>query len=208
MWAPAATTGTLSISGEWGGTASTPVSVPAGDSSFTLSTTATAEQIKLWWPAGLGAQPLYNLTTTFTPSSSDADGSVGSYAVVGAAVSTTRRVGFRYFVLVTGNDLDADWMKKNADGDGSASNGMFWRINGATVLSRGANMIPMEELGELYPLPTVNAPTTTTTTTTTTTHTNTPPPPPPPPRTQTTTASPHAPAKITRSPAFIRLTNK
>ena len=29
---------------------------------------------------------------------------------------------------------------------GTSTNGMFWRINGAAILSKGANMIPMEEL--------------------------------------------------------------
>ena len=86
------------------------MSVPAGDSTVTLTTTATAAQIKLWWPSGLGAQPLYNLTSTFTPSSAGTGNSAGDGA---AAVSTTRQVGFRFFALVTGNDLDAEWVKNN-----------------------------------------------------------------------------------------------
>ena len=34
----------------------------------------------------------------------------------------------------------------NKDGDGTAQLGMFWRVNGAAIFSKGANMIPMEEL--------------------------------------------------------------
>ena len=47
---------------------------------------------------------------------------------------------------VTGNDTDAAWVAANKDGDGTAQLGMFWRVNGAAIFSKGANMIPMEEL--------------------------------------------------------------
>lgn len=143
LWAAAATSGTLTIGGSWGETSTQAVSIPAGDSKFSLRVTASASQIKLWWPAGLGQQPLYNLTATFVPSTSDLPGAQAG------SISTTRRVGFRFFALVTGDDLDPTFVKNNLHGDGSAQNGMFWRINGATVLARGANMIPMEELGVL-----------------------------------------------------------
>jgi hypothetical protein len=56
LWAPAATAGTVAVTTEWGATASQHVSVPMGESDVTLKMTATAAQIKLWWPAGHGAQ--------------------------------------------------------------------------------------------------------------------------------------------------------
>ena len=36
-----------------------------GDSNVTLHANASATQVKLWWPAGMGGQPLYDLTVTF-----------------------------------------------------------------------------------------------------------------------------------------------
>lgn len=138
LWAPAATSGSIAVKGDWGESASQQVQVPAGESDFTLTLTASASQIKLWWPAGHGAQPLYNVSATFTPSTASA---------VEAAPEAVRRVGFRMFALVTGNDTDPAYVKANGDVDGTDSLGMLWRVNGAVVWCKGANMIPMEELG-------------------------------------------------------------
>lgn len=84
-------------------------------------------------PAGLGPQTLYGVTALFTPD-------------VGPAVQAERRIGFRTFALVTGNDTDPDYVKRAAGADGTDTQGMLFRVNGAAVFSRGANMIPMEEL--------------------------------------------------------------
>ena len=67
--------------------------------------------------------------------------------------------------MVTGNDTDPNYVEKNKDADGNDSQGWFlapanrvaaftlfllagmlWRVNGMIMLSKGANMIPMEEL--------------------------------------------------------------
>merc|ERR1712232_589403 len=88
-------------------------------------------------PVGHGAQPLYNLSVTFTPL---------KVAPPALAVSTQRRVGFRFFALVTGNDTDPEYVKASKGQDGTDKLGMLWRINGAAIFSKGANMIPMEEL--------------------------------------------------------------
>jgi beta-mannosidase len=118
--------------GAWGATASMPVSVPAGASNFTVTLPAANNTVKLWWPAQTpGAQNLYNVTTTFTP------------AAGGAPVIAARRIGFRIFTLVTGNDTDPSTL---AGKDGSGGFTMRVKVNGADVWARGANVIPMEEL--------------------------------------------------------------
>ena len=127
--------GTLSPAPSWGPVAEWKVDVPKGDSNVTLHANASATQVKLWWPAGMGSQPLYDLTA-FTPEGG------GLYR----STSASRKVGFRQFALVTGNDTDPDFVARAATEEGSASHGMFWRVNGAAVWSKGANMIPMEEL--------------------------------------------------------------
>ena len=83
--------------------------------------------------AGLGAQALYSVSVLFTPSGS-------------SPLTTSRRIGFRTFALVTGNDTDAGYVNRSAGADGTDTQGMLFRVNGAAILSRGANMIPMEEL--------------------------------------------------------------
>lgn len=135
FWAPADTTGTLSVTGSWGGQASASVRIPAGVSNQTLEMTAAATQMKLWWPAGMGEQPLFNVSVTFTPASG-----------IAAALSATRRIGFKYFALVTGDDTAPGYIEKNKDTDGNDDNGMFFRVNGAAFFARGANMIPMDEM--------------------------------------------------------------
>jgi hypothetical protein len=141
IWAPKATTGTLSITTSWSTTPVTAkVSIAAGNSS-TIIKLPSATAINLWWPAGHGAQPLYNLSVAFIPA-----GSFEDEIAAAVSVSTQRRVGFRVFALVTGNDTDADWVAANKDGDGSAAHGMYWRINGAAILVKGSSMVPMEEL--------------------------------------------------------------
>eukprot|EP00041_Stephanoeca_diplocostata_P032285 m.1031147 g.1031147 ORF g.1031147 m.1031147 type:complete len:1000 (-) comp24121_c0_seq1:1760-4759(-) len=128
-YAAAQTSATLTLTGSWGASAKAQVSVPAGEGVVTANIAASASDIKLWWPAGQGAQPLYNVT-----------------AALGDSVAATRRIGFRMFALVTGNDTDPAYVKAKADAQGTDSLGMLWRVNGAVVWSKGANMIPMEEM--------------------------------------------------------------
>lgn len=67
-------------------------------------------------------------------------------------MTTRRRVGFRTAYLTTGNDTDASWVSRNTNGNGNANpaNTVMFRINGAAVAMRGANLIPMEELEGRY----------------------------------------------------------
>lgn len=132
LWSAGAVTGTVSVTGSWSGapTANTPVSLNAGENSVVLNLTANAGSFSLWWPNGLGAQPLYTVSTTFTPTGS------------ATGLTTIRQIGFRFAVYVTGNDTDPNWVNANMNADGSANQGMLFRVNGAAIFSRGANMIP------------------------------------------------------------------
>ena len=128
--------GSVAVSGAWGASDNQTVSLKGGEEAVVaLRLDASASDIKLWWPVGLGNQPLYSIKVTWTPA-----------ATPTASVETVRRVGFRFFALVTGNDTNPAYVKSSADADGTSDQGMFWRINGAPIWSRGANVIPMEEL--------------------------------------------------------------
>lgn len=119
---------TVTIVGGWeGGTLSQAVLLPAGNASTTF-TLPTAHAVQLWWAAGHGSQPLYNLSVTFTPAGAS------SAAANATTVSTHRRVGFRFFALVTGNDTDPAYVAASKGKDGTASLGMMWRLNGAAIL--------------------------------------------------------------------------
>lgn len=133
--AAAAAAGVLRVEGEWGAAAEVAVSLPPGASNATLTLSAASPAVRLWWPNGLGGQPLYNVSASFVPRSG------------GAAVRATRRVGFRVAHLVTGNDTDAAWVARAATLDGSGGpHTMMLRVNGAPLLALGANFVPMEQL--------------------------------------------------------------
>lgn len=132
LMAATATTGTLTVAGAWGGRKTQKVDVPAGGSNVTVSIDVLAADVKLWWPFGLGAQELYNVTASFSGAN--------------LSVIATRRIGFRHVALVTGNDTDAGYIEKAATEEGSDSHGLLFRVNGAAIMTKGANMIPMEEL--------------------------------------------------------------
>ena len=133
--AAAATVGVVSLTTAWGAAGEPKsIAIPAGESRVTMETEANASAIQLWWPSGLGAQPRYNLTVALA---------CGNHH---APVSATRMVGFRYVALVTGNDTDPDFVARAAASEGTGSHGMYLRVNGVVLFSKGANVIPMEEL--------------------------------------------------------------
>ena len=144
--AAAATSGTLTLTPGWAPSApiSTSVTLPAGNSTAVLETVANASDIKLWWPANTGREhPLYNISVSFQQQDLGVD----------SEVAAVRRVGFRHVALVTGNDTDPSFVAKAAQEEGTElSFGMFFRVNGAAIFTRGANMIPMEEMeGRMNP---------------------------------------------------------
>lgn len=133
LFAPAATSGTLTVTGAWGASADLPLELPAGPSNATVTLPAANNSVRLWWPAQTpGAQTRYAVNVSFAPSGSAAP-----------PVSDSRLVGFRHFALVTANDSNPAAI---AGVDGSGGFTMRFRVNGASIWSRGANMVPMEEL--------------------------------------------------------------
>ena len=134
FFAPAAAAGMLAVVGAWGGApVSLPLQLPAGASNATVTLVAANNSVALWWPAQTpGAQTRYAVNVSFTPAGS-----------VAPPVTDSRLVGFRHFALVTANDSDPGAI---AGVDGSGSFTLRFRVNGASIWSRGANMVPMEEL--------------------------------------------------------------
>lgn len=123
--------GALTVAGSWGGAggASGLLSLPPGETLVVVNVTVAAGAVELWWPNGLGAQAMYNVTTTWTP--------VGT----GKGVALTRRIGFRTVVIVTADDTDPTAL---AGVDGSGDLLVRWKVNGANMFLRGADVIPME----------------------------------------------------------------
>merc|ERR1712232_82372 len=133
FWAPAATKGTVTIKGSWGASANQEVDVPAGNSSVTIVLDAAAKDIKLWWPAGFGAQNMFDVSASFDAANK-------------FHIETSRKIGFKYVALVTGNDTDPTYVAKGLKEEGTDDFGMLFRVNGGAIMSKGANMIPMEEM--------------------------------------------------------------
>lgn len=170
--------GHVTVSGGWGASASGAVapSAPAvrptgaavatggySETVVTVTLAAAAADIELWWPNGMGSQPLYNLSASYHPLPLHHKGSDTGFAATAltategaraAAVpppsvhSGGRRVGFREFAYVTINDTDAAEVAaaRAAGVEGSGNHTAAWRVNGALMYARGANVVPMEEL--------------------------------------------------------------
>ena len=132
--------GTLHVSGNWGASKSVSVELTAADRGHkAVSVLLEASGVKLWWPRGLGQQRMYNVTAVFEPSAPNSEGDAGG-------VTARRRIGFRVAYLTTGNDTDPEWVAAHKNGNGNAvpAHTLMFRINGAAMSMRGANMIPME----------------------------------------------------------------
>lgn len=143
--------GTAHVVGSWGDAAKQnvlpkPVATAASgaaplqlvESVQRLKLKATAKQVELWWPNGMGKQPLYLLNVSFVPENS----------TNAATTTAARRIGFREFAYVTVNDTDPAIVAASSASkvEGSGNHTAAWRVNGAIVFARGANVVPMEEL--------------------------------------------------------------
>ena len=107
--AAAACAGTLSLEPSWvcGAAARRDVSFASGESNVTLSVDATAESVRLWWPAGLGrSQPLYKVGVAFAPKAA------------GGVVRASRRIGFRHLALVRSTHDPREAARAAAEGSG------------------------------------------------------------------------------------------
>ena len=110
--------GQVTVWGDWPGAkqvSATLSAMPAGVSNATVAIDASQTLgAKLWQPHGHGAQNLYKLQATFTPT--------------GGAVTaaTSRNIGFRHVALVTVNDTESA-AHGQANGNGQFT--MFFRVN-------------------------------------------------------------------------------
>lgn len=144
--------GHFRVRGEWGPTVTTKrLVLQEGRFQTSVAMQAPASEVKLWWPNGVGDQFLYNITAEWVPDyigsgplgQSDAPRDAASAA---GGDSLTRQMGFRVAALVTVNDTDPEVVRVNGTADGSGTFGMFFRVNGAPLFARGANLVPMEEM--------------------------------------------------------------
>lgn len=135
--------GTLSVMGGWGGegsTNSTTLTLPDAASSpnstvVALSLTVPQGAVSLWWPNEVGAQTLYNVSATWLPEGA----SPSTFSS-----TTSRSMGFRTFAIVTGDDTTDPGALAGVDGSGNLT--VRWKVNGANLALRGADIIPMEVL--------------------------------------------------------------
>ncbi|KAL3920780.1 MAG: hypothetical protein SGILL_003085 [Bacillariaceae sp.] len=103
-----------------------------GPDVVTLSIDVPKDEVELWWPRGMGKQPLYNISVGMRGSN--------------RTDWIQKRVGFRVSALVTTNDTATVEEGNDQSEESSGQHGMFFRINGAVVLARGANFIPHDQL--------------------------------------------------------------
>ncbi len=89
--------------------------------------TLPAASVRLWWPAGMGGQPLYNLTVDIVAPTG------------GLLASTTRRIGFRT-IVVNMAPVTA------AEEAGGVQGGSHWHfeINGHAFYAKGSNFVPAD----------------------------------------------------------------
>ena len=147
MRTPMKTAGILTVAPEWGRVMAMNVSLPQGESQVNVSLQAASADVRLWWPVGLGQQHLYYLNVSFMPADLQFSSMYSTLVHNSRSlVSTSRRLGFRYFSLVTGNETDPDWLREATGRDGSGEHGLYFKVNGVPLYSRGANLIPMDEL--------------------------------------------------------------
>jgi len=127
----------------------------------TFTMKAFKDTIELWWPNGMGPHPLYNVQVTIM-SSNQAQAYKQQQSPM---LQTTKRrrlsespdgtnrvqwfnkqVGFRTTAIVTTNETDT----VNEYEEGTGLHGMYFRVNGALVMARGANVIPADQLEGRY----------------------------------------------------------
>ena len=140
--------GELTVTGSWGDSATTRVSLGGGGETTRVSVSVVATGPKLWWARGMGRNStMYTVTATFVPSGDDG---ATVQADAGQRVSAKRRIGFRHLVLVTVKDTDPGEVAAARTLEGNGNHTLMLRLNGAPVVGLGANMVPMEILEGRY----------------------------------------------------------
>ena len=91
-----------------------------------------ARAVALWRPNGLGPRAFYEV------------------AVEVNGMITKRRVAFRTVAVVTGDDTDPAYVARSINTTGTASHGLYLRVNGAALWARGANVVPTDVLEGRY----------------------------------------------------------
>ena len=102
--------------------------IAAGESALALDL-QRASNVALWRPNGLGARAFYEVSVDTN------------------SITTKRRVAFRTVAVVTGDDTDPAYISKSKNASGTASHGLFLRVNGAAMWARGANVVPRNPRG-------------------------------------------------------------
>ncbi|KAI0165434.1 glycoside hydrolase family 2 protein [Hypoxylon sp. FL1284] len=101
------------------------VNITNHDDVITGSAVLKAADYKLWWPAGLGPQSLYNITIDVLSESGE------------TITSVTKRTGFRTIVLNLGVVTDEEVAQGVAPG-----NHWHFEVNGQPFYAKGSNFIP------------------------------------------------------------------
>jgi beta-mannosidase len=92
------------------------------------------DRIDLWWPINMGKQTLYELEISYRNLPANRE-----------TLWYKKKIGFRTVALITYNEYD-DEHPVDTEGEGSGIHGMKFRINGALVFCRGANLVPVHQL--------------------------------------------------------------
>ncbi|KAJ4150084.1 hypothetical protein LMH87_010850 [Akanthomyces muscarius] len=100
--------------------------ITRSNKSITGSVVIEGTKPRLWWPNGMGQQPLYSITV-----------SVSGCGTNEHTLVSQRRVGFRTILLSTGNVTDDQVARGYQPG-----NNWHFQINGHEFYAKGANMIP------------------------------------------------------------------
>ena len=121
-----ASTVKYTVGGNWSSAPNTrTLQLKAGVSEVVDMLPASTRDVKLWWPAGYGSQPLYTVSVSAVVS-------VSGQHVAPTPVKTTRRIGFRSVAFDT---------SVIAGSNGTLTHHVYV-INGVRIFAQGANWVP------------------------------------------------------------------